>query len=182
MVVPWSDGFRALVDAPRGLRLSSARLPHNRLHGETSKSKTQNSDPKLFKRYQSSPRGRIRPTKPPQGTLTVASPRPTVTPSHPDTPKPPPGKILTRQNILGKNIVTCRHFSLDSTKFFHFLGSYDALAAMPSYGVPEVAFVGRSNVGKSSLLNAISGLHKAIAVESKQPGRTQLMNQFLCGD
>eukprot|EP01033_Poteriospumella_lacustris_P013776 gene13776-9865_t len=53
---------------------------------------------------------------------------------------------------------------------------------MPSYSVPEVAFVGRSNVGKSSLLNAISGLHKAIAVESKQPGRTQMMNQFLCGD
>lgn len=94
----------------------------------------------------------------------------------------PKGKILTAQNILGQNVVTCRNFRLDSTKIFSFLGSYNSLSAMPAYATPEIAFVGRSNVGKSSLLNAISGLNKAIAVEGKQPGRTQLMNQFLCHD
>ncbi len=44
----------------------------------------------------------------------------------------------------------------------------------------EVAFVGRSNVGKSSLLNAIGG-RKALAHVSKTPGRTQLLNTFALG-
>lgn len=45
----------------------------------------------------------------------------------------------------------------------------------------EVALVGRSNVGKSSLLNALSG-RKAIAHVSKTPGRTQLLNCFAVRD
>ena len=44
----------------------------------------------------------------------------------------------------------------------------------------EVAFVGRSNVGKSSLLNAVTG-HKQIARVSRTPGRTQLINVFDAG-
>ena len=44
----------------------------------------------------------------------------------------------------------------------------------------EVAFVGRSNVGKSSLLNALGG-RKALAHVSKTPGRTQLLNIFALG-
>jgi GTP-binding protein len=44
----------------------------------------------------------------------------------------------------------------------------------------EVAFVGRSNVGKSSLLNALGG-RKALAHVSKTPGRTQLLNVFALG-
>lgn len=44
----------------------------------------------------------------------------------------------------------------------------------------EVAFVGRSNVGKSSLLNALGG-RKALAHVSKTPGRTQLLNVFAVG-
>ncbi|MCL1894295.1 MAG: ribosome biogenesis GTP-binding protein YihA/YsxC [Holophagaceae bacterium] len=44
----------------------------------------------------------------------------------------------------------------------------------------EVAFVGRSNVGKSSLLNAIAQ-HKQLARVSKTPGRTRLINVFLTG-
>jgi GTP-binding protein len=47
--------------------------------------------------------------------------------------------------------------------------------------VPEVAFCGRSNVGKSSLLNAITG-RKAIARTSVTPGRTQELNFFDVGD
>ena len=47
---------------------------------------------------------------------------------------------------------------------------------LPSEG-PEVAFIGRSNVGKSSLINALAN-HKALAHVSNTPGRTQLINQF----
>ena len=45
----------------------------------------------------------------------------------------------------------------------------------------EVAIVGRSNVGKSSLLNALAN-RKALALVSKTPGRTQLLNCFSLGD
>lgn len=49
---------------------------------------------------------------------------------------------------------------------------------LPTDGRPEVAFVGRSNVGKSSLLNAL--LHrKHLAYTSKAPGKTQQLNYFL---
>jgi GTP-binding protein len=46
---------------------------------------------------------------------------------------------------------------------------------------PEVAFVGRSNVGKSSLLNALLG-RKGLAKTSSTPGRTQTINYFLVND
>lgn len=47
----------------------------------------------------------------------------------------------------------------------------------PPPGLPEVAFVGRSNVGKSSLINVLSG-RKALVRTSSTPGRTQLINFF----
>jgi len=49
---------------------------------------------------------------------------------------------------------------------------------LPPEAEPEVAFVGRSNVGKSSLLNALAE-RKALARASKDPGRTQALNFFL---
>jgi GTP-binding protein len=48
---------------------------------------------------------------------------------------------------------------------------------LPKFPHPEVAFVGRSNVGKSSLLNAILG-RKKLAFASNTPGRTQMVNFF----
>jgi GTP-binding protein len=48
---------------------------------------------------------------------------------------------------------------------------------IPSYYIPEVAFAGRSNVGKSSLINALLG-RKDCARVSKFPGRTQQINFF----
>lgn len=47
----------------------------------------------------------------------------------------------------------------------------------PPAGLPEVAFVGRSNVGKSSLINVLAG-RKALVRTSSTPGRTQLINFF----
>jgi GTP-binding protein len=47
----------------------------------------------------------------------------------------------------------------------------------PSDGLPEIAFLGRSNVGKSSLINALAG-RKGLAFTSSAPGRTQTINFY----
>ncbi|MBA4164933.1 MAG: YihA family ribosome biogenesis GTP-binding protein [Erythrobacter sp.] len=62
-----------------------------------------------------------------------------------------------------------------------FLLSAPQLKFLPDPTVPEVAFCGRSNVGKSSLLNALTG-RKSIARASVTPGRTQELNFFEVGD
>jgi len=61
-----------------------------------------------------------------------------------------------------------------------FLKSAPALSFLPDAIVPEVAFAGRSNVGKSSLINALTG-RKALARTSVTPGRTQELNFFDIG-
>jgi len=62
-----------------------------------------------------------------------------------------------------------------------FLLSAPQLKFLPEPTVPEIAFAGRSNVGKSSLLNALTG-RKAIARASVTPGRTQELNFFEVGE
>jgi GTP-binding protein len=62
-----------------------------------------------------------------------------------------------------------------------FLKSAPKLEFLPDATVPEVAFAGRSNVGKSSLLNALTG-RNALARTSNTPGRTQELNFFDVGD
>lgn len=62
-----------------------------------------------------------------------------------------------------------------------FVLSASATEDFPSDGLPEVAVVGRSNVGKSSLLNQLAGVRKLAAV-SRTPGRTQLVNFFRVED
>lgn len=62
-----------------------------------------------------------------------------------------------------------------------FVAAADRPAALPPERLPEVAFVGRSNVGKSSLLNVLTG-RKALARVSRTPGRTRALNFFSVGD
>ena len=52
---------------------------------------------------------------------------------------------------------------------------------LPSHGGSEVAFVGRSNAGKSSAINTLAN-HVRLAYTSKTPGRTQHLNYFSLGD
>jgi GTP-binding protein len=53
-------------------------------------------------------------------------------------------------------------------------------AALPTETLPEIAFIGRSNVGKSSLVNALTG-RRTLARTSNTPGRTQQLNFFDLG-
>ncbi len=56
-----------------------------------------------------------------------------------------------------------------------------AMEHLPDASLPEVAFAGRSNVGKSSLINALTGRNK-LARASTEPGRTRELNFFRMGD
>ena len=58
-----------------------------------------------------------------------------------------------------------------------FIGSYPSYESLPDDSGSEIAFCGRSNCGKSSLLNAITN-NKKLAKTSKTPGRTQSINVF----
>lgn len=61
-----------------------------------------------------------------------------------------------------------------------FIAGSDRIEALPPIGLPEIAFAGRSNVGKSSLVNALTG-RATLARVSHTPGRTQQLNFFDLG-
>lgn len=63
-------------------------------------------------------------------------------------------------------------------KTAEFVVSNSDVAKCPKNPVPEYAFIGRSNVGKSSLINMLTG-RKSLAKTSGRPGKTQLINHFI---
>jgi GTP-binding protein len=62
----------------------------------------------------------------------------------------------------------------------YFFRSSQHYSQLPPADKPEFAFVGRSNVGKSSLINKVVN-HKGLAKTSSTPGKTQLINHFIVG-
>jgi GTP-binding protein len=64
--------------------------------------------------------------------------------------------------------------NITSAEFFR---SASAISGLPEENLPEIVFVGRSNVGKSSLLNSLCG-KKGLAKTSSTPGKTRLINYF----
>ena len=66
-------------------------------------------------------------------------------------------------------------------KSAEFVISKSQVSKCPTTGLPEYAFIGRSNVGKSSLINMLTG-KKGLAMTSQKPGKTQLINHFIIND
>ncbi len=62
-----------------------------------------------------------------------------------------------------------------------FAGSSTRISQKPKRSLPEFAFIGRSNVGKSSLINSLCGNSK-LAMTSATPGKTKVVNHFLIND
>ena len=70
--------------------------------------------------------------------------------------------------------------ALSWTQSARFLTTASLLSQLPAPGLPEVAFVGRSNAGKSTAINTLAQ-HRRLAFASKTPGRTQHINLFELG-
>ena len=66
-------------------------------------------------------------------------------------------------------------------KSAEFVISNSRVEKCPMTGLPEYAFIGRSNVGKSSLINMLTA-RKGLAMTSQKPGKTQLINHFIIND
>src|SRR5918993_5167886 len=84
-------------------------------------------------------------------------------------------------------LLLARHLSLVTRHCFMKITSAEFVKSSfteedwPRNALPEVAFLGRSNVGKSSLINSLLGV-KGLARTSNTPGRTQLINFFMINE
>ncbi|KNA21746.1 hypothetical protein SOVF_040430 [Spinacia oleracea] len=83
--------------------------------------------------------------------------------------------------LKGSNIVLSKYASNSQVINAEFVKSSSKTEECPVDGLPEFALVGRSNVGKSSLLNSLVR-RKKLALTSKKPGKTQLINHFRIND
>ena len=74
-----------------------------------------------------------------------------------------------------------QEFNTNEVRGFAFVGGFD-FEDLPALGLPEIAFLGRSNAGKSSMLNTLAGPGQRPALVSKMPGRTRRINLFRVAD
>ncbi|MBW4090158.1 MAG: YihA family ribosome biogenesis GTP-binding protein [Proteobacteria bacterium] len=111
--------------------------------------------------------GRERPA--PAGAAPSAGPTAEAAPA--DTPTRDPAAEQAAALEVGRLLFA------GACDFFY---AAQRLDQMPPIGLPEIAFAGRSNVGKSSLLNALTG-RRALARVSVTPGRTRQLNFFDLG-
>lgn len=86
--------------------------------------------------------------------------------------------VQTRLRLPGLTHSYYNNPSLMQIKSAEFVISSTSFDKCPKANFPEYAFIGRSNVGKSSLINMITG-EKKLAKISSTPGKTQLINHFL---
>jgi GTP-binding protein len=90
---------------------------------------------------------------------------------------PEPGPHLTPADLTEEQLEAGRKLFATECRFFFGAQKLDQL---PPPGGTEIAFAGRSNVGKSSLLNALTG-RNSLARTSSEPGRTRQLNFFDLG-
>ncbi|KNA13271.1 hypothetical protein SOVF_118330 [Spinacia oleracea] len=89
-----------------------------------------------------------------------------------------PNEVTEDMILPGSNIVIGPYAGHSQIKEVTFVKSSNRSKDCPNDGLPEFAVLGRSNVGKSSLINTLVK-KKEVALTSKKPGKTQLINHFL---
>ncbi len=86
-------------------------------------------------------------------------------------------RIFSSFRLHPSSLLTVSSFKIPDAEF---LLSTPNIKAAPKRPLPEIAFAGRSNVGKSSLINSLLG-RKSLALTSRTPGKTRMLNYYLIG-
>ena len=97
-------------------------------------------------------------------------------PRKPSSVRPPPAPVYKKPVVVSDE-------AKEGLGWLHtarFLTSASQISQLPQGDLPEIAFVGRSNAGKSSAINTLAQ-QRQLAFASKTPGRTQLINLFSMG-
>ncbi|QCE16104.1 GTP-binding protein At2g22870 [Vigna unguiculata] len=126
--------------------------------------------------------------RPPKASLTTTEPVTVANPSATElsleklfVPPETTVSLDTARVLNGSNIILSKYANDALISQAEFVKSSVKTEDCPSDGLPEFALVGRSNVGKSSLLNSLVR-RKKLALTSKKPGKTQCINHFRIND
>ncbi|KAK7352838.1 hypothetical protein VNO80_18268 [Phaseolus coccineus] len=126
--------------------------------------------------------------RPPKSTITTSEPVTVTSPSATELsleklfiPPETTVSLDTARVLNGSNILLSKYANDALISQAEFVKSSVKTEDCPSDGLPEFALVGRSNVGKSSLLNSLVR-RKKLALTSKKPGKTQCINHFRIND